>query len=173
MKIKNNKKRKLIIFIILTSLIISSGLFYFFYYRSSNHKIDNEIEQGTINYDSKFKSAELGNIIFPAYTEDIFLKKGQKELPILLVNPSANKDIYLQYKISIINENSKSTFNIGETKLIRPGKASKGIIVSQNKLKDLIKKVYNCRIDVFAFRYDGKNKVKLNQAYWDIKLHLE
>ena len=174
---KLNNKRNLIIFSILF-LICAIGLGIYFIsqnsYKKVDNKIDNQVEQGTVRYDSKFKSNETGNIIFPAYTEDLVLKKNKTELPVLLVNPLANKNIYLQYKISI-TEVSNKQICVGETKLIKPGQAAKGVEVDQTKLKDLTDKVYKCRIDVFAFKYGGKGKkkIKLNQAYWDVKLRLE
>lgn len=170
------KKKKMLVFLLIGCLgcIVALGIYYFVSQTQSSSKENNMVEQGTVRYDSKFKKNQEGNIIFPAYTDDIILKKNQKELPVLLVNPLANKNIYLQYKISI-TENPKKKILLGETKLIKAGEAAKGISVSQDKVKNLAKKVYKCRIDVLAFKYsdEKKEKTNLNQAYWDIKLHLE
>lgn len=170
--IKKLNKKKLSLILILILIVVGVG---FYFYMSKNVKQPNsDIEQGTVNYNSKFKSAEPGNIIFPAYTENITLKKNQKTLPILLVNPLANKDIYFQYQFSLIDE-KKQSICFGKTKLIKAGQAAKELTVEQKKLKNLSPKSYKCKIDVFAFKYNkkSKEKIKLNQAYWDIKLNLE
>ncbi|EMF0060945.1 hypothetical protein PFZ79_002838 [Enterococcus hirae] len=170
--IKKIDRKKL--FLILTLIVVGVGVGLYFYMSKNIQKSNSDIEQGTVNYNSKFKSAETGNIIFPAYTENITLKKGKKTLPILLVNPLANKDIYFQYQFSLIDE-KKQSICFGKTKLIKAGQAAKELTVEQKKLKNLSPKSYKCKIDVFAFKYNkkSKEKTKLNQAYWDIKLHLE
>lgn len=173
-KIEFNKRNLIICSILFFICVIGAGIYFISQNSHTHKKVDNQVEQGTVRYDSKFKSNETGNIIFPAYTEDLILKKNKTELPVLLVNPLANKNIYLQYKISV-NESSKKQICIGETKLIKSGQAAKGIEVNKTQLKELTDRVYNCRIDVFAFKYGGKGKekTKLNQAYWNVKLRLE
>lgn len=142
-KKKFNKRNLIICLCLILFLLCAIGAGIYFISQNSHKKADNQVEQGTVRYDSKFKSSETGKIIFPAYTEDLILKKNKTELPVLLVNPLANKNIYLQYKISI-NEPSNKKICIGETKLIKPGQAAKGVEVDQKKLKDLTDKDYKC-----------------------------
>lgn len=166
-----SKRNILFLSLILIGGIIIGSCFLLFHNAA---KPDSEVEQGTVNYNSKFKKVATGNIIFPAYTEDLFLKKKENILPILLVNPLANKNIYLQYKISI-TEGNKKNICLGETKLIKSGKALKNLTVDSSKIQDLQPNTYPCRIDVYAYNYNTKNKKRtnLNQAYWDVKFHLE
>lgn len=169
-KILNKKMFLGVILIIVISLIL-----FFFLYKSKNEsKQDSQIEQNTIVYNSEFKAnkAKTENIIFPAYTRDLYIERDQDIMPILLVNPSANKNIYFQYKLSII-ENKK--IDIGQTKLIKYGEAIKNLKINKKSLKNLLPETYKCRISVSAFNYNQKTKkkIKLNNAHWDIKLHLE
>lgn len=173
MQKKLKRKRTLILLSIILFILAGLGVYYFI-----SHNSNNEIEQGTVRYDPNpnpnHSTTDTGNIIFPAYTDDLFFTKEQKNLPIELVNPKVNKDIFLQYKISITDENK--IICIGQTKLIESGQAVNNLEVDQTKLEGLKPNVYKCRIDVFAFKFKDKNKkekIKLNQAYWDVKLHLK
>ncbi|MCW2282237.1 hypothetical protein [Lactococcus lactis] len=174
-KFRLDTRKKKALAIIISILLVFIVIFGIWKYQQSKNPANNEVEQGTVLYNSKYKSNAPGNLVFPAYTQDITVKRDVKEIPIVLANPKVNKNVYFKYKLSVTKENSKKNINLGETKLIEAGKALNKLPISQSKLKTLSIGKHKCRIDVFAYTYNEKNneKIKLNQAYWDVNFTIE
>lgn len=139
----------------------------------NSHKSNSVVEQGTVSYNSKFKSNAPGNIVFPAYTQDMEIKKNSGSLPIMLVNPKVNKTVYLQYTVSVMDKGGKD-IQVGKTKLIQSGQALSKLPLLSKNLEKLNSGIYKCRIDVCAYTYDNKTKTKtkLSKAHWDVQAKL-
>lgn len=169
-----NYKRTIKIIVSVTGiivLILASFLIFKHFF------LDKEIEQGAVQYNSEYKDVSPGHIVFPAYEKNLQMDKDQKELPIKLVNPKINKNVFLTYKISVVVEGKAK--QIYESKLIESGKALESPKLEKHAFKDINKGEYPCKIDVHAFSFTEnkytkqKVKRKLNQAYWDVKLFVE
>lgn len=167
-------KRKKILGILLLVLVLLGGAFGVLKYQQSLKNRNADVEQGTVMYKSEFKTNAPGNLVFPAYTKDIVVKKRDKEVPLVLANPKVNKNVYFQYVLSVEEDKGKGFVEIGKSKLISSGRALPKLQLAPQKMRSVIKGKHKCRLDVYAFTYNEKDnkKIKLNQAYWNFNLEV-
>ncbi|MEY8515227.1 hypothetical protein [Lactococcus taiwanensis] len=172
---KKADRRKKIIGSVLLALLALGVIFGALKYQQSLKNKNSEVEQGTVIYDSKFKSNAPGNLVFPAYTKDIVVKQKDDKLPIVLANPKVNKNVYFQYVLTVEKERGKEYTNIGKSKLIAAGRASNQLQLNKKEMRVVAKGKHKCRLNVYAFTYNKKDnkKIKLNQAYWDFNLTVQ
>ncbi|MGL9997447.1 hypothetical protein IGJ41_002730 [Enterococcus sp. DIV1537a] len=166
LKDKDTKKKFLIIFILIIVLFFLWKKFF----------TDENIEQGSVNYNTEYENNISSNIIFPAYEKNIQMDASQQRIPIELVNPKSNSKVFFKYKISITVEDNEKL--IYESKLIKSGQAVVKPEFDKSSLKGLHKGVYECKINIDAYTYSvneySNKKIlnKLNNAYWNVKFNL-